>query len=203
MEKLRQQTLDTYNNSAKALSEYFQGIGSRVEDIELGLKLAVANDGSARVVEIGCGDGRDAAEIIKHTSFFEGVDYSKELINLAKRNVPGANFIVQDMLEYKLPKDLDVIFAFASLLHLDKDEITKICKKASRALKPGGIFYISLKYRPNYESDVKTDQHGDRLFFYYNPLVIKKLAGAQFKSVHEDIHSHGKTEWFNIALQKL
>jgi SAM-dependent methyltransferase len=202
MSKLRQQTLDTYNKSAKNLAEYFQGIGPRIEDIERGLKLAGAENGKARAVEIGCGDGRDAAEIIKRTSFFEGVDYSSELITLAKNNVPNARFIVQDMLEYEFPKNLDVVFAFASLLHLEKKEVAKVCGKVANSLKPGGTFYLSLKYREKYESDLKSDKYGERLFFYYNPNEIKNLAGLNYKSVYEDVHVHGQTQWFNIALKK-
>lgn len=199
---IRKQTLATYNKSAQELSDYFQGIGSRIEDISRGLELAEVTNNKARIVELGCGDGRDAKEIVKHTSFFEGVDYSSELIKLAQKNVPNAAFKTQSMLDYEFPEKLDIIFAFASLLHLNRDEMSKIFSKAQMALKQGGIFYISVKYRPHYEEEVKQDKYGKRLFFFYNQELIKELAAPDFTSVYENQHVHGNTDWITIALKK-
>lgn len=70
-------TIATYDNSAEELAEYFRSIGPRIQDLEKGLSLAGANKGTARVVEIGCGDGRDAREIIKRVDWYEGFDPPK------------------------------------------------------------------------------------------------------------------------------
>jgi len=78
------ETLDTYNKSAQKLAKYFKGIGPRVKYIERALELAGKQDGSASVLEIGCGDGRDASAIVKCTSKYTGLDYSAELINMTK-----------------------------------------------------------------------------------------------------------------------
>ncbi len=59
-----QQNIKVYNQSAQAMSEYFSGIGSRTEDIERGIALA-GNPSEPRIVEIGCGDGRDTIEIAR------------------------------------------------------------------------------------------------------------------------------------------
>jgi hypothetical protein len=58
-----ERTLQTYNESAEELAEQFKGIGARTQDIERGLSLT-GSGRNARVVEIGCGDGRDAEEIV-------------------------------------------------------------------------------------------------------------------------------------------
>ena len=49
-------TIDTYDSSANELAEYFKGIGARVDDIQLGIKLCGSSD-KLQVVEIGCKDG--------------------------------------------------------------------------------------------------------------------------------------------------
>jgi len=190
-----------YNDSAIELSEYFSGIGSRVEDIERGLNLAGKRDG-ARVIELGCGDGRDAVEIIKRVSQYIGIDPSNGLLNIAKSKNPNGIFMLTDAVGYKYPKKLDVIFAFASLLHINQGDICEVLEKAKSALRLGGIFYISLKERPSYIEEIKEDQFGERMFFYYNSDIIKQSAGSSFETVYEDHHKIGHTDWFTIALKK-
>jgi len=195
------QTIKTYDKSAVALAEYFKGIGARVDDIELGLKLAGA-DTKARAVEIGCGDGRDAIEIVKRVGWYEGFDPSKGLLEIAKKNLPITSFVVADALTYDYPQNVDVIFAFASLLHVNKTDMPRVFEKAAKSLRSGGIFYISLKERGAYTEEVKKDEYGERMFYYYNTELIKELAGDLFTAVHEDHQKIGNTDWFTIALKR-
>lgn len=194
-------TIETYDKSADALAEYFKGVGPRTDDIELALKLAEATK-PARVVEIGCGDGRDAAEIMKRVGWYEGFDPSTGLLKIARQSLPQASFVQADALTYSYPNDLDVIYAFASLLHINKTDLEVVFKKAAKVLRKGGIFYISLKERDVYTEEVKKDEYGERMFYYYNPVVMKELAGDEFSTVHEAHRKIGKTDWFTIALKK-
>lgn len=204
MADLRQQTVDTYNKSAKELAEYFKGIGSREHDVDLSIELA-GNPTEPKILEIGCGDGRDAQEIVKRTSHYVGFDISEELIKLACDKVPGAKFEVADASDYEYPTGLDIVFAFASLLHLDKDEVKAVLKKVQAALKPGGIFFISLKYSDEYRKELKEDQFGPRLFYFYNPRIITELAGDGYEVANLDkgFITGKKTVWFEIALKKV
>lgn len=197
----RQITIDTYNNSAKDLADYFVGIGPRTADIDLAVELS-ENPQHPRVFEIGCGDGRDAEVIVSKAAWYEGMDPSSGLLDYARRRLPNATFTVGDITNYKWPRDLDVIFAFASLLHLSKDEVGLVFKDAYAALRPGGVFYISLKYMPEYTEIMKHDEFGDRQFFFYTPEVIKDLAGPEYEIVFEDHQKIGNTDWFSIAFKK-
>jgi SAM-dependent methyltransferase len=194
-------TIETYNTSAKALAEYFKGTGARIKDIELALKLADATS-EARVIEIGCGDGRDAAEIVKRTKWYEGFDPSEGLLQIARNRLPQASFVRADALTYDYPNGLDVIYTFASLLHVNQGDLRTVFEKAFKALRKGGIFYISLKERDRYTEEVKKDEHGERMFYYYNVALIQALASHAFSTVYEVHYKMGKTEWFSIALKK-
>lgn len=202
MGNLREETVETYDKSAKELAKYFAGIGARAEDIELGFRLA-GNPSKARVVELGCGDGRDAKEIVERAGWYEGMDISEGLLHLARKYVPNASFVQADAVTYKFPENLDIIFAFASLLHLNKTETQSVLMRALKALNPGGIFFISLKYSPEYTEKIKEDRYGRRQFFFYNPELIEKLAGKEYETVFKDFQTMGHTEWFTIALKKL
>ncbi len=198
----KEMTINTYNASANELAKYFKGIGPRVDDIDRGLLLA-ESPVKARVVEIGCGDGRDAAEIIKKVSWYEGFDPSKGLLGIARRTLPNANFVLADAVTYNYPKNLDVVYAFASLLHVNRNDFIVVCNKVGSSLRKGGIFYISLKERKNYTEEIKKDVYGERMFYHYSPGLVKRLAGKSFTVVHEEHQKISSTDWFTLALKRI
>ncbi len=147
------QTIDTYNESAQSLAEKFDSLGARVDDIN-GTFVLIQKD-NPMVLEIGCGNARDAEEVLKHTNNYLGVDVSAKLIELAKQKVPNGHFIIADAEEYILPTDLDIVFAFASLIHVPKESLQKICKAILASLNQGGAFRLSLKYAEEYMESTK------------------------------------------------
>jgi SAM-dependent methyltransferase len=193
--------IEVYNKSAITLTRYFKGIGPRVADIKRALELADAKSGT-HVIEIGCGDGRDALEIIKHVAWYQGCDPSVGMLKAAKKTAPQASFVLADGLTYAYPSGLDVVYAFASLLHVNKVDFARICQKINTSLRPDGIFYISLKERDRYSKEVKKDMHGERMFYYYTPSLVQTISGKNFTSVYEDHQTIGHTNWFTLALQK-
>ncbi|CAN5458444.1 hypothetical protein BH10PAT3_BH10PAT3_6900 [soil metagenome] len=198
------ETLDTYNRSAKELAKYFRGIEPHKKQIEIALELAGKNDGSARVLELGCGDGRDAVEIIKRTGSYIGIDYSPGLIGLAKELLPIADFRVVDMQNFNYPyTTFDVVFAFASVLHIDKTSLRDLMEAVARSLKVGGIFYITTKAAAHYKKEWREDKHGKRLFYYYTSTLISNLGKDFFEVVSLEIEtSHKNQPWIHIALRK-
>ncbi len=195
------QNTKVYDEGAAGLAEYFKGIGPRTDDIKRALELAKAST-NARVVEIGCGDGRDAEDIVKRVAWYEGFDPSEGMLELARKKLPEARFVKADALSYAYPKDLDVIYSFASLLHVKKDNLKPIFEKVGQSLRQGGILFLSLKERDTYTEEPRTDQFGERMFYYYNPAIIESIAPAMFESVYEDHQATTKSAWFTLALQR-
>ncbi len=154
-------TIDVYNNSADAMALKFRNIGARVDDVKRALELA-GNSSDAKVVEIGCGDGRDAKIIVPLVKSYIGFDIAPRFIEIAKNYVPEANFRIGDAVTYVYPQELDIVFAFASLLHLQRADMQSVCNRVALALRPGGIFYISLKWASSYRKRLKKDEFGDQ-----------------------------------------
>lgn len=194
-------TINTYDRLASELAEYFKGIGARIDDIELGIQLCGAKD-KLQVIEIGCGDGRDAAEIVPRVSTYVGVDPSEGLLGIARKRLPNTTFIKACAITYDYPENTDVIYAFASLLHIKKSDMKTALEKANASLRTGGIYYISLKERDDYAEEIKKDKHGERMFYYYSPQIIRDLSSQWFDVVHEEHQQIGHTPWFTIALKK-
>ncbi len=200
MKKEKKDILNTYNNSARQLAKYFAGIGPRTEDIEKTFDLIKRQNPC--VLEIGCGDGRDAQEILKMTDCYDGFDISKEMIKLAKQKNILGNFFVADVEKYNFKKQYDIIFSFASLLHSDKEQMQKILIRYAKALKKDGVFFIFLKMKDKYLKDVKEDEFGRRAFYFYTPEMIGDLAKKHYETIFIEKRRKGKTDWFSILLRK-
>ncbi len=193
------QTIESYNKNAKGLAEKFNNIGARIDDIEKGF--SYIKKSNPKVVEIGCGNGRDAKEIIKHTSDYLGIDISEEMIKIAKEYAPDGKFEIADVEDYIFPKNTDIIFSFASLLHSNKDNVKKILERSHESLNERGIFFISLKYG-DYQEKTKKDEFGIRIYYFYTPEIIKELVENKYKVVYSDIQELREQKWFTIVLKK-
>jgi SAM-dependent methyltransferase len=155
-------------------------------------------------VEIGCGAGKDAAELMKRVGWYEGFDPSGKLLDIARQNVPAASFVQADAAGYDYPEELDIVFALASMLHLNKVDFGAVCGKVAKALKPGGIFCMILKEADRYEELVQEDKFGTRQFYLYSPELVRELAGSAFEQVyeHHDVTGPEKKRWFTVILKK-
>jgi ubiquinone/menaquinone biosynthesis C-methylase UbiE len=193
------ETVNTYNKSAKALAQKFDDLGARTDDIEEVFNFLKKDN--AKVFEIGCGNGRDAKEIIKWTNDYLGMDISVELIKLAQKKVPQAEFLVADVNSFEFPEDVDIVFAFASLIHVDKDDLKIILKKLNEVLNSMGVIRMSMKYSDEYKEITKEDEFGIRTYYLYSRKDIEELA-IGFSILKNDIKELRGQKWLEIMLQK-
>lgn len=176
-------TISTYDSNALELDAYFATVGSRVHLIDRGLEIAGCPQ-AAHAVEVGCGSGRDAVDIVRRVGWYEGIDPSASMINLARqREIPGANFVVDDALNYDWPKGLDVVYGFASFLHLNQLEYLVACSKIREALRPGGALVISLLEGSSYSEELVEDRFGQRMFYKYDAKTARELAGRDLQPI--------------------
>jgi SAM-dependent methyltransferase len=99
----------------------------------------------AHVLDLGCGAGIPVARELTTRGFaVVGVDGSARQIELARSNVPGAEFIQADMTEVELAAaSFDAIVAFYSITHVPREEHTTLLRQIATWLKSGGIFLAS------------------------------------------------------------
>ena len=202
MSDYRSETLGTYNKEAIDIAKKFSHIDRRDEDVIRAFSLLDIGTKNPFVLELGCGNGRDAEIVLDYTSNYIGVDYSEKMIEIASLHVPEANFVVSDIETYPFPSNLDLIIAFASLLHIEKENIKIVFNKAYKSLKKGGIFYISTK-EGEYRKERETKVHGPRTFFYYDLVLIKELTKKHFEIVYEDKQLFRNKNWITVALRRI
>lgn len=194
----KEETRQTYKRSSAAFSKKFQALGPRAEDIAAAFELMKKKQ--PKVVELGCGDGRDAKEIMKHTTHYLGVDYAEEMIRLAKRHAPKGSFAVADIETWNIPQHTDLVFAFASLLHSKPPAVKDILHRMHPRLSSKGIVVLSLKH-----GDGKTIQHdafGTRTFWLYTLDDLAAMTKNRYQLVFADRYTLNKKQWFSCILQK-
>lgn len=99
----------------------------------------------AAVLDLGCGSGALLTRRLSERFAVTGIDLSKRMIELAKRNVQNAKFVRADMAAADLPADsFDGVCAFYSLTHLPPEELPAVLRSISNWLKPGGLFVGSM-----------------------------------------------------------
>jgi trans-aconitate 2-methyltransferase len=104
-------------------------------------------EGSERVLDVGCGDGKVTAEIAARVpeGSVLGIDKSAEMIALAIRNSPdrtNLSFRAVDAQTLDLDARFDVVFSNAAL-HWVAD-LDAVFSGLARALTPGGRLFLSM-----------------------------------------------------------
>jgi SAM-dependent methyltransferase len=195
----KEETVATYNKSARALTEKFNSQPARKQDINL--VFSNLKKENPFVIEIGCGNGRDAEEICKHTNKYLGMDISEKLIEIAKERLPDQHFIVEDVETFEFPSNIDAVLAFASLIHVPKETLAIILKRIHTSLNEGGLLFISLKETPFYQEVTKEDDYGTRTYWHYSESDIREIASQfNFESImHSNIRGQA---WMEILLRK-
>jgi SAM-dependent methyltransferase len=120
------------------------------------------------ILDVGCGSGRDALAFQRRGFRVTAIDASGEMARLASEQTGQAVAVlrVQD-LSYQ--NQFDGIWACASLLHVPSGEMDDVFARLTRALRPGGIWYMSFKLGESEEV------RGGRLFNDYTEARLRQV----------------------------
>jgi cyclopropane fatty-acyl-phospholipid synthase-like methyltransferase len=117
----------------------------------------------ARVLDLGCGNGRKIARLAGRFDV-TGVDISEEQLRLARAEIPAASFAHADLAALDFPAEsYDAVTAFYSISHVPREEHAALFGKVARWLKPGGLFLASLS--ANGTDDWTEEWLGVEMFF--------------------------------------
>nr|WP_197036800.1 class I SAM-dependent methyltransferase [Collinsella aerofaciens] len=97
-----------------------------------------------RILDLGCGSGRDSLAFLKAGFAVNAVDGSAEMASAASE-LTGMKVEHATFADFEPKRVYDGIWACSSLLHVPAAELPAIVAKYAAALKPGGRFYLSFK----------------------------------------------------------
>lgn len=139
VEKLLKLVESSYNEVA---SEF-----SQTRKKELWPKLKELGDevfDNAFVLDLACGNGRLLEAFKDKKINYLGVDSSSELIKIAKKDYPGFNFKVANMIDFKADKKYDYIFCIAALQHIPSHKLRlEVLSDIKNSLTKDGRLIIS------------------------------------------------------------
>ncbi len=155
-----------------------------------------------RILDFGCGSGRDSKYFIKKGYQVDAIDGSEKLCEIASR-VAGITVRHMYFSELDAENEYDGIWACASILHLPQDELLAVFGRMERALKPGGYLYSSFKYG-EYEGERNgryfTDFSSDSFHKFSNQVPDLVIVEEWITS---DVRpGRGDEKWLNLILQK-
>jgi SAM-dependent methyltransferase len=184
-----------------------QGFTARWSDLHLDRALnafAARITGQRRVLDLGCGPGRDVDFLTQLGCQAVGLDLSAGMLAQARGRLPAGSLVRADLRRIPFsPGAFDGIWACASLLHLRRAELPAILTGLSRLLRcPGGVLYVALKGGQG-ERWV-TGSGGEPYFFtYYQPAEVETLldsAGFQVAESWVSPDQAGRDEpWINCV----
>lgn len=191
-------TLDYYNSKAK---DFVAGtvdvVFTEIQDIFLE-HIPVGG----KILDFGCGSGRDTKYFLSKGYDVDATDGSEELCKIASEYT---GIQVKQMLFEELDEveKYDGVWACASILHVEKKQLPDIMKKIVIATKKGGVVYTSFKYgdfegvRNGRFFTYLTEERFGELLRNIPELVIKKLW------ISADVRAErGEERWLNIVLRK-
>lgn len=141
LRNISQTTISHYRASAESFE-----VGTRDHDVSQNyeaLLSAISSTPPFKILDFGCGPGRDLTHFEKQGHEATGLDGCPEFCQMAREKT-SCEVLHQDFLNLSLPSEYyDGVFANASLFHVPSSELPRILKELHAALKPEGILFSS------------------------------------------------------------
>jgi 2-polyprenyl-3-methyl-5-hydroxy-6-metoxy-1,4-benzoquinol methylase len=155
----------------------------------------------ARVLDLGCGAGVPVALRLTEQGFdVLGIDVSMRQIELARINVPAAEFLQADMTAVGFaPASFDAIAAFYSITHVPRAKHAELLRRIANWLKPRGLLVASLGSGDC--AEWRGEWLGAEMFFsHYDAHVYQRLicdAGLtiEYTEVVDQDNDDGRFFW--------
>ena len=120
---------DKYTSDFSFVHQYGNGV----------MELIDANRNST-ILDLGCGNGALSKVLQDKGYIVKGIDASKELLDIARKNYPDIEFIQADATSFSLQEPVDVVFSNAVFHWIDRDRQPDMLKSVYNALKEDGQF---------------------------------------------------------------
>lgn len=192
------ETLDYYDRNAE---RFVSGtVSADMEKTQEKFLSKLRNGG--RILDFGCGSGRDTKYFMDKGLEVDATDGSAELCRLASEytGIKVRHMLFEDLDAEDL---YDGIWACSSILHLPKDELRPVLVKMTAALKNGGIVYTSFKY-----GDFEGVRKG-RYFTYFTEDGFRDFTGdienleLEESWITADVRPERDDEkWLNLIMRK-
>lgn len=192
--------MDSYEYYNKNASEFISGTLQADMSKIIDRFLEYVKPGGT-ILDAGCGPGRDVQHFLSLGYEVYAMDASEAMVNHC-REIIGNKCVLSTFQDYTTQIKFDAIWACASLLHLQPQELEEVLEKFISFLKPHGVFFISFKKgTDDYIKD-------GRYFNCHTSETIEELLN-KFKNINilenfitSDVREgRASEEWINIIVK--
>ena len=190
---------------AQHAQEYFDrtndlDLGAVYESFERRLKPG------SRILDLGCGSGRDARHFAAAGHSVVALDPCRELLALATRHTPDElrnriMFVVGAVPKLGFGNGhFDAIWACGSLLHLSKSELRLALTDCHRVLANEGQLFLGLK-----SQDAQFDHESRSTTLWSTGSLLSELENAHFRQLKTWVRPSmdGRDiEWLNVIAKR-
>lgn len=202
-----EKTIQFYAENARAMAQRYDSVEGGISDFFA----EVFGKAPIKILDVGCGSGRDLKRLQDLGHEVWGVDACKEFLQLAHEN---HQIEENHLVEASLP-DLDIDFTTkfegvlcsAVLMHLPPDDLPKALDRMLNLLNPMGTLLLSYSTaRPGLDEEDRDDRGR-----YFAPipesiiplLMQSKGAMLRMKRKVQDASGREGVEWVVQVFQKL
>lgn len=192
----KQGTIDYYNTNAQSYIE--RTFHVEMEDYQN--RFVKHLSPQARILDAGCGSGRDAIAFVKKGHDVLAFDAAEEMVKHVreKLHIPVMQGFFQEM---EFSEEFDGIWASASLVHVLPSELADVLHRFWKALKPNGIIAISFKDGEGVKHET------GRLFTYMNKESLSNylkdfLVLEQWYHIPKEGVNLLPCKWLNVLARK-
>lgn len=199
-----QVTVNYYSQNAQLIADRYEAVVSSLSD-----HFFQAFKPHSKMLDIGCGSGRDLAVLYRLGHDCYGIDPTPEFIDIAQRVHPElAGRITKGSLpELKPPFDgeFDGVLCSAVLMHIDVEKLHQAASSIKDCLKMGGRLLYSV---PSKRLDVISENRdaNGRLFIPDQSGRLQTIfEGLGFKCIsrwgNADSMGRDSVEWESVLLE--
>ncbi|MEL6342245.1 MAG: class I SAM-dependent methyltransferase [Myxococcota bacterium] len=175
LEEISRETIGHYDEHAESFWQ-----GTRDHDVSqniAALLAAIDAPPPLRILDFGCGPGRDLMDFSQRGHTPTGLDGSARFCQMARQNA-GCPVWHQDFLALRLPDAyFDGVFANATLFHIPSQEMPRVLGELRATLRPGGVLFSSVPRGPQIEG-----WNGSRYGTYHElPSWTQMMEAAGFE----------------------
>jgi SAM-dependent methyltransferase len=159
---------------------------------------------AGRVLEIGSGSGRDARALEERGLSVRRTDITPAFVALLREGGYDADVVdplVDDLSDPSAPgTPYAGVWANASLLHADREELPRVLSRLADVTEPGGVLFVGLKEGSGADWSMHGNVTAPRFFTYWREEPLRStLAGAGWRVERLDRDQGGNGEpWLQV-----
>ncbi|MBS3133702.1 class I SAM-dependent methyltransferase [Candidatus Woesearchaeota archaeon] len=154
-----------------------------------------------KVLDAGCGPGRDVSYFMDEGIDVTGIDASLGMINAAKKRVERGKFFLMDFRNIKFDDEsFDGIWCMAGLANLPREYLDNVMKEFHRVLNNKGVIYLAIKEGKGEETVKRARYNEEPIPYVYYSLheIEQSLKELDFTIIESGVTDDEDERWIEI-----